>query len=83
METVRLSSKGQFVLPKSIRDLHHWGPGTELIVLERDSEVVIKAAKPFAPTRLESPDTSSVYTGKPLTIEAMDQAIEAEAGKRR
>jgi len=83
METVRLSSKGQFVLPKSIRDLHHWGPGTELIVLERDSEVVIKAAKPFAPTRLESPDIPSVYTGKPLSIEDMDRAIEAEAGKRR
>lgn len=83
METVRLSSKGQFVLPKSIRDLHHWGPGTELVVVERDSEVVIKAAKPFAATRLESPDTPSVYKGKPLTIEDMDRAIEAEAGKRR
>ena len=83
METVRLSSKGQFVLPKSIRDLHHWGPGTELVVLERDSEVVIKAANPFAATRLERPDTPSVYTGKTLTIEAMDRAIAAEAGKRR
>jgi AbrB family looped-hinge helix DNA binding protein len=83
METVRLSSKGQFVLPKSIRDLHHWGPGTELVVLERDSEVVIKAANPFASTRLEQPDTPSVYTGKPLTIKEMDLAVAAEAGKRR
>lgn len=83
METVRLSSKGQFVLPKSIRDLHHWGPGTELVVLERDSEVVITAAKPFAVTQLEPPDTPSFYAGKPLTIEDMDRAIEAEAGKRR
>ncbi len=83
METVRLSSKGQFVLPKSIRDLHHWGPGTELVILERDSEVVITAARPFAASRLEPSDTPSVYTGKPLTIEDMDRAIEAEAGKRR
>lgn len=83
METVRLSSKGQFVLPKSIRDLHHWGPGTELVILERDSEVIIKAASPFSATRLESPDTTSVYTGKPLTIEDMDRAVAVEAGKRR
>ena len=32
---------------------------------------------------LEPPDTLSVYNGMPLTIETMDQAIEAEAGKRR
>ena len=83
METVRLSSKGQFVLPKSIRDFHHWGPGTELVILERDSEVVITAARPFAASRLEPSDTPSVYTGKPLTIEDMDWAIEAEAGKQR
>ena len=83
METVRLSSKGQFVLPKSIRDFHHWGPGTELVILERDSEVVITAARPFAASRLEPSDTPSGYTGKPLTIEEMDRAIEAEAGKQR
>jgi AbrB family looped-hinge helix DNA binding protein len=83
METVRLSSKGQFVLPKSIRDLHHWGPGTELIVEERGSEVVITAARPFAATRLEAPDSPTVYSGPPLSIEDMDRAIEAEAGKRR
>lgn len=83
MKTIRLSSKVQFVLPKSIRDFHHWGPGTELVVFERDSEVIIKAAKPFASTRLEMPDTPSAYNGKPLTIEEMDRAIAAEAGKRR
>ena len=83
METVRLSSKGQFVLPKAIRDLHNWGTGTELVILERDSDVIIRAARPFAETVLEPADAPSVYTGAPLTIEDMDQAIAAEAGKRR
>ncbi|RZA22452.1 MAG: hypothetical protein EOP02_16345 [Proteobacteria bacterium] len=32
METVRLSSKGQIVIPKSIRDDLHLPPGTEFIV---------------------------------------------------
>lgn len=83
METVRLSSKGQFVLPKAIRDLRRWGPGTELVILERDSDVIIRAARPFAETILEPADAPSVYSGTPLTIEDMDRAIAAEAGKRR
>lgn len=83
METVRLSSKGQFVLPKAIRDLHQWGPGTELVILERDSDVIIRAARPFAETLLEPADAAPVYSGTPLTIEDMDRAIAAEAGKRR
>ena len=83
METVRLSSKGQFVLPKAIRDLHHWGPGTELMILERDSEVIIRAARPFPETLLEPADASPVYSGTPLTIEDMDRAIAVEAGKQR
>ncbi|PZN73131.1 MAG: hypothetical protein DM484_23225 [Candidatus Methylumidiphilus alinenensis] len=29
METTRLSSKGQVILPKSVRDAHHWSPGSE------------------------------------------------------
>jgi AbrB family looped-hinge helix DNA binding protein len=82
MDRVRLSSKGQFVLPKAIRELHNWGPGTELVVIERGNDVIIRAAKPFVESSLEPADSPSVYSGKPLTIEDMDRAIAAEAGKR-
>ena len=40
METTRLSSKGQLVLPKAIREADHWGEGTEFSV-ERVAEVKI------------------------------------------
>jgi len=83
METVRLSSKGQFVLPKAIRELHHWGAGTELIVVDRGTEVVLTSARPFEPTRFESPDAPSAYKGKRLSVEEMDKAVAVEAGKRR
>ena len=35
----------------------------------------------FPPSQLEPPDTPSVYTGPPLSLEEMDRAISIEAGK--
>lgn len=82
METVALSSKGQFVLPKSIRDLHHWDAGTRFMVIDRGSEVVLKPATPFAPTEFESPDSCPVSLVKRLSLADMDRAIAAEASKK-
>ena len=83
METVALSSKGQFVLPKSIRDLHHWDAGTRFFVVDRGTEVVLKPATPFEPTTFESVDCQSVYSGKRLSLSDMDLAIAHEAGARK
>lgn len=83
METVKLSSKGQFILPKTIRDRHHWETGTEFIIIDRGSELVIKPAKLFPPTELESPEAGPIYHGKPLSLEEMEQAIQVEAGKHK
>jgi hypothetical protein len=35
------------------------------------------------PVQLESPDTPSVYSGPPLSLEDMEKAISVEAGKQR
>jgi AbrB family looped-hinge helix DNA binding protein len=83
MESVALSSKGQFVLPKAIRDRHHWQAGTRLVVIDRGDEVVIKAAEPFAATAFEVHDAPSVYKGKRLSLADMDRAVAAEAGKQK
>ena len=83
MEAVKLSSKGQFVIPKAIRDRHHWEAGTEFVIIDRGSELVIKPTRVFAPTELEPPDAPAVYRGKPLSLEEMKRAVMVEAGKRR
>ncbi len=83
METVALSSKGQFVLPKSIRDLHHWDAGTRFIVIDRGTEVVLKPTTPFEPTTFEPADGQSVYSGERLSISDMNRAIAQEAGARK
>jgi len=47
METTRLSSKGQVILPKSIRDAHRWQPGTEFVVEETTEGILLRPAKTF------------------------------------
>lgn len=83
METVKLSSKGQFILPKSIRDRHHWEAGTEFVIIDRGAELVIKPTRVFPPTELEPSDAPSVYKGKPLSLEEMERAVMVEAGKQK
>jgi len=83
MEIVALSSKGQFVLPKSIRDLHHWDVGTKFLVIDRGTEVILKPAAPFELTDFEAVDAQSVYSGKRLSLDEMDLAIAQEAGARK
>lgn len=83
MESVALSSKGQFVLPKAIRDRHHWTTGTRLQIIERGDEIILKAAESFPCSVFESLDAESAYKGKPLSLEEMDTAIAVEAGKRK
>ncbi len=82
--TTKLSSKGQLVLPKALRDKLKWSAGTELVVEDTPRGVVIRAARPFPPTTLDQVAGSlkKYYTGPPKTIEEMDQAITDEIAAR-
>ena len=48
-----VSTKGQVILPKSIRQHRHWAAGTRLVVEETPEGVLLKAAPLFAATRPE------------------------------
>jgi AbrB family looped-hinge helix DNA binding protein len=43
--TTKLSSKGQVVIPKSLRTAHRWKPGTEFIVEEQGDNIVLRPSK--------------------------------------
>ena len=49
----KVSTKGQVVLPKAIREKRGWGPGKELIVEERPEGVLLRPAPKAAATRIE------------------------------
>jgi AbrB family looped-hinge helix DNA binding protein len=82
MKTTRMSAKGQVILPKSVRDAHHWQPGTEFIVENLPDGVLLRPLKPFAPSHLEDVAGSLRYTGKAKTLAKMEAAIGTEVKKR-
>ena len=84
--TTRLSTKGQLILPKAIREARRWEAGTALTVEDTADGVLIRAAKaasPFPPTRFEDVRGCLAHlVRKPPTLEEMDQAITDEVRDR-
>lgn len=75
MPTTRLSTKGQLILPKEIRDQHGWRPGTELEVEDRGDVVVLRAAGDVPETRLEDLVGCAGYAGPAKSLEEMAEGI--------
>ncbi len=75
METTKLSSKGQVVLPAAIRAAHDWQPGVEFLVEDTPDGVLLRPLKPFKPSRLEEVFGCTGYAGPARTVEEMDEAI--------
>ena len=81
--TTTVSSKGQVILPKAVRDQLHWDAGTRLAVEYTAEGVFLKLLTPaFAPTRPEDVFGYLSYTGEPKSVEQMDAGIVAEAKRR-
>jgi AbrB family looped-hinge helix DNA binding protein len=80
--TTVVSTKGQVILPKSIRDRRRWAAGTRLMVEDTADGVVLKAAPLFQPTRVEDVYGILAYDGPAKSLEDMDAAITAEAKRR-
>jgi AbrB family looped-hinge helix DNA binding protein len=75
MSLIRLSSKGQIVIPKAIRDKHHWREGQELELFDSEDGLVLKEKRPFKKTDLKGVAGCLTYTGKAKTLEEMEAAI--------
>lgn len=82
MEKTRLSSKGQVVLPKSVREAYHWRTGTEFAIESMPSGVLLRPVKNLPASRLEEVAGSLKYRGKPKTLKQMEAAIAAEVRAR-
>ena len=80
--TTTVSTKGQVILPKAIRQRRRWGPGTRLIVEDGAEGVLLKPVPFFVPTRPEDVAGMLSHAGPPKTLEEMEVGIAAEARRR-
>lgn len=77
MET-KVSTKGQVVLPKAIRDKHAWKVGTRLIVEDRPDGVLLKPIEEKKKLTIDDWAGIVKYKGPPKSVEEMNAAIEEE-----
>ena len=80
--TTVISTKGQVILPKAIRDKRHWPAGTRLTVEDTAEGILLKSAPVFPATSVEGVFGALAFKGKAKTIEEMDAALAAEAKRR-
>jgi AbrB family looped-hinge helix DNA binding protein len=80
--TTTVSTKGQVILPKAVREHRKWGAGTRLVVEETPEGVLLRTAPLFRPTTIEEVFGSLKYDGPVLTIEQMDEGVAVEARRR-
>ncbi|MFT3820529.1 MAG: AbrB/MazE/SpoVT family DNA-binding domain-containing protein [Rubrivivax sp.] len=80
-ETTRLSSKGQVVLPSSIRSAHRWEAGTEFQVQETPEGILLKPLARLQGSRIEDV-AGCLKAGRRVSLAEMDAAVAREARAR-
>ena len=84
MDTTKLSAKGQVVLPKGVRDAHGWTPGVEFVVENTAGGVLLRPKSDKRSGRVAELAGMLKRTGRrPVSLKAMNAAIEAEIRTRR
>jgi len=78
-EIIKLSSKGQIVIPKAIRAAHQWEAGQKLELIDTGDGILLRPEKPFPQTSIEAVAGILKYTGKPKSLEDMEAAIKKGA----
>lgn len=76
METTLLSSKGQVIIPKTIRSSHHWKPGTRFLVEDTQGGILLKPLSNFPVTDLQSGLGCIGYKGAVKSLDEIQTAID-------
>jgi len=81
VETTRLSSKGQIVLPSSIRKARQWRAGAAFEVRETPEGILLKPLEPQGASRIE--DVAGCLKAKRrVSLAEMKAAVDREAKAR-
>lgn len=77
--TIKLSSKGQIVIPKEIRDELHWQAGTQLSLVTSVSGVSLRAMPAKTGRNLGDLIGMLKHDGAPISIEELCKPVEVRA----
>lgn len=80
MLTTQLSSRGQVVLPKRVREDHQLEPGQEFEIVDREDGILLRPRSPFPKTAFEDVRGATGYDGPRVPT---DQLSGAEALRRK
>lgn len=74
--TVKLSSKGQVVIPKSVRESFHWKVGSELTLVATEHGVMLQT-KPFGGNKKAAKSLRGFlqHKGKPVSTETLCKPV--------
>ena len=75
MDSTKLSSKGQVIIPKHLRSIYHWQAGQELTVTDTGDGILFKAKTPFSEVNLDDVAGCLDYKGKAKTLDEIAEAI--------
>ncbi|MDO8958381.1 MAG: AbrB/MazE/SpoVT family DNA-binding domain-containing protein [Rhodocyclaceae bacterium] len=79
MATITLSSKGQVVIPKEIRDELHWVAGTQISLASNASGVTLKALPKKTGCRFADLIGMLKHDGPPLSDEELCKPVDYSA----
>lgn len=74
--TVRVSSKGQIVIPKEVREAFHWQIGSELTLVATNDGVMLHSKTAQTKHPASSLRGFLKYTGNAITTEQLCRPVE-------
>ena len=75
MQITTVSTKGQVIIPKTIRDIYKLEPGTELYVIQSKDGILLKPKKTLPTYTVDDLAGFMSYNGPPKTLEDMEEGI--------
>jgi AbrB family looped-hinge helix DNA binding protein len=81
--TTHLSTKGQLIIPKKIRDRHGWQAGSEVIIEDRGNCVVVRSAEAIQESSLDQLIGCTGYAGPRRSLADLEAAIARGAREHR
>jgi AbrB family looped-hinge helix DNA binding protein len=86
MQTTTLSSKGQVIIPKALREALRWRPGTQLEVQDTPEGLLLRPVQPAAKVPLAAGLAAirrrAAYAGPVVSLAQMNAAVADEAARR-